>query len=785
MKNFILYRLFLIVSAFLCISALQGAPHFTNEDLMYFKHPGKNYVPNGSFELGLGATPIYPGWETDLGHAEPPEKPEIVDDAHTGTKSLRVRKIQPNCQINVYITPPNIEDTYQDRFEVSYWAKSNKPNVHFKCNWWENGRVVKENEVNQWVHAKFVTKPGEIKNKYRTFELIVKSDIEQEYDIQIDDICITNIENPDGNWMQADEVEAVFIPQPRNDSVHFTGDDITLKYAITPYSTARNVRLELHLCDIGRGGSTTYPFELDNLQLTTDSVTEGEIPLGKLKNGAYMALLAVEDATSGTLLSVAKENFTVMYDTMNTPPFVNYTTGSYGCCRGFSTHLEMTYRGYWTTEEYYKTAYLIGRRMNRLMVNPKYTSYFQYAESEELSEIEDTVNEAKKYNTKIMLCVNPITTTDPANSNMTKDSPLAWLAYKGIKIPEAHKFSTDTEFRCTVTHDYLKKYLINIAKRFGKKIDVLELHNELNLALLGEESVQYLFERGYNAFKKILPDVPLLMNQTMDGIYSSEADHFTKMFMTQGGTKFSDGFTFHPYSRSYIYGDYGNGIDYIKLMRHFKEDYAPKGEELLLGQSEILNLGDKGSPGWDIVQRFLLDWAAGCLWSVGIDGDGMYFLEMGDLNPWYFRGSRPPGLAGVASNAMHQILGGHEFLEMVDKDNKILVCLFKKPDNSGYALAMAGGSDPDQCPEITIDLTNLSNLKMYDMCGAEISSNTPFILTRDPIYITSTDQALLERAKDYSFQWVNNNYNYEYMEDRKSADFLFEYLCTGMFPRKK
>jgi hypothetical protein len=256
--------------------------------------------------------------------------------------------------------------------------------------------------------------------------------------------------------------------------------------------------------------------------------------------------------------------------------------------------------------------------------------------------------------------------------------------------------------------------------------------------------------------------------------------------MTQGGVKFSDGFTFHPYGHGTVLDPTGgDGIDYIKIMRHFKEDYSLPGKEMYLGQTEILNIGNLGSGGWDIVQRFLLDWASGSSWSCGIIGDGMYFMEMGDLNPWFFRGARPPGIGGVASNAMHQILGGHKFIKLVENDSKILVCLFEKEDGTGYAVAMAAGSDPAQCPEITIDLSNLSDLKMYDMCGAEIAPNTPFILTRDPIYITSTDKDILSRAENYSSNWVNNDYNYEYRDPRNDGDSLFEYLCTGLIPKKQ
>jgi len=768
-----------------------GAPHFTEDELVYYKRTGINYIPNGSFELGLGAEPIYPGWLTKMARTPiPPDHPVIVDDGHTGSKSLMIRNVHSNIKLTIFTTPQNIIDEINNSpdgkayFYVGYWLKSTKPGVTFRCNGWEGGKTIKEEEVNKWVYHSF---KEDAKSIYRNFYMTVSINNSGPCDIQIDDICITLDPNTGGVCEPADDVEAILIPSKRADDLYFAGDPIQLKYSMMSHNQARDTRLELHLKDLSREGKTTYPFELDSLNLPSDTVVKGNIDLGTLKNGAYMAILAVEDKNTGKLLTVTKERFTVMYDTTNTPPFVDYITGSYGGCRGWSMEYEFSWRGSWNVDEFYSTSFLIGKRIERVMIHPSGTERYEGAESSWLDAVEFAIDKALEHNCYFMPCVNVVGKYDPVKHLLHPENPSAWFFTKTLDVPKSHKMNTPSIHAVALMRDNIRDFLKKIAIRWGHKVPVVELHNELNLALNGEETQQYVFEPGYRAFKKIAPNVPLIMNQTMDGIYSSEANHFTKLFMTQGGVRFSDGFSFHPYGRGVIWRDTnkGNGIEYIKLMKHFKDDYSEPGRTMVLGQSEILNIGQVGTPAWEFIQRFLLDWVGTCKWSAGIAYDGMCFLESGILSPWYFRGPHTPGTGAVALNAMQEILGGCAYQEMVDKDKQILVALFKVPNDSKFVVAMAAGSIVDKCPEITIDLSGLKNVKVFDMYGAEIQWQKPYLLTRNAVYITSTDSALLKRARNFSFNWVTNYSNFKYRKDDTQPDFHWELLCTGETPRVK
>jgi hypothetical protein len=515
---------------------------------------------------------------------------------------------------------------------------------------------------------------------------------------------------------------------------------------------------------------------------------EGEIDLGNLKTGAYLALLAVSDSSTHQLLTVGREKFTVFYNLSDVPPPEDFVVGMHGGYRTFSDpgSLEFCWRGHWNSDEYFQNAYQIGIRMQRIFCASEFSQAYKNAFF--WKRTEDQIDSAYRNGCQTMLSLLFGQRRDPVANPVDPESPGGWFINKSVMIPFARNVSAMDQLSLITDRDNVKKMASEIARRFGSRISCLEVQNEVNLLMYPELAVEYVYEPVYEAYKKFDTSTPVVMNQTMDGVYSKDGRHFTQLFFRNGGGKYTDGFTYHPYVRETIAKQ---GIEYMRLNRNFKESFTEPGKKFYMGMSEIHQIGVDGSPGWDLMQRVFLDWCAGSQWSAGVISDGLYFLESGYMKAWPGRGSRAPGKAAVALNTFYKLFGGCRFVKTVEKSDSILVALFEKTDGSGYLVAMAAADDPTQCPEINMDLSSVTYTE-YDQFGGVVESpQNPFVLTREFVYFLSQDKALFDAAENYTFTFKPSDLNYEY--EHKLDEFAVtlppewwqEYQLTGLLPKKK
>ena len=779
-----LFTFFIGAFLFLFSLVVHGQnPLFSTDTLVNFKHKGNNFLPNGSFELGLGAEPFYPGWYTEEAFGYPPDKPEIItNDGADGSNSLSIKNIHPHTRLRLEFVCPNLIGNTNKTFFLSYKVKSNKSNVRVRAVWGDTGHLITNNEVNKWIRVKY---QYTFATAYQKMNLFAESESNEIFDIQFDSITLSLADNSSGDWFPSDDVEAVFIPTGKSNDMHFQKDPVVLKYALNALSS-KNVNLELHLVDLSRDGVTTFPFFKNNVSVSTASLL-GDINLGTLKTGAYMALLAVSDSNTGNLLTVARERFTVMYDLTNVPPPVDFVVGMHGGLRSFGDPgtLEYCWRGFWDTDEYYQNAYQIGIRMQRIFSHMRFPQVYQDAFFWQRSDHQ--IDAALRNGCKTMFSILMGRRFNPFANPPNADDPNGWFLAHAVYHPFAVNNTVPEELTFASTRDQIKKFFKEVAIRYKGKIDCLELHNEVNLLMFPQQAVKYIFEPAYKIFKKIAPDIPVVMNQTMDGVYSHDGDHFTQHFFWSGGGDFSDGFTYHPYARHDIAF---KGISYSILNEKFRKDFTKPGRKFYMGMSEIHGIGAYGCPGWDAIQRTLLDWSATSDCSAGIISDGLYFLETGSLMAWPGRGSKAPGIGAAALNAFYKMLGGFEYIKRIDKDENILVALFKNKTTGEYAVAMAAANDPTQCPRIDMDISSI-NCKKYDQFGGLIENpQNSFLLTREAVYFKSTDQALLTNAENYTFSWESSNLNFEYehkpneFTSNPPPEWWVELLTTGMYPKK-
>jgi len=757
-------------------------PDFTTDTLVNFKHSG-NLLPNGSFELGLGAEPFYPGWYTEEAFGIAPDRPVVIsNDGADGSHSLSMKNIHPHTRFRLEIVCPNIIGSTNNTFYLSYKVKSSKSNVRVRAVWGETGHLVKDNEVNKWIRVKH---SYSFSTAYQKMNLYAESESNETFDIQFDSITLSLADNANGDWFPSDDVEAIFIPSGKSNDMHFQKDPLVLKYSMNA-KTAKNVNLELHLVDLSRDGITSFPFFKKNVSVTSTPQLN-EINLGTMKTGAYMALLAVSDSSSGNLITVARERFTVMYDLTNVPAPVDFVVGMHGGLRSFGDPgtLEYCWRGHWDTDEYYQNSYQIGIRMQRIFSHLRFPQVYENAFFWQRSDLQ--IEAAHRNHCQTMLSILMGARFDPFTNPPNADAPNGWFRSHAVYHPFAVNNTVPDQLAFTATRGQIKKFFKELAIRYKGKIDCLELHNEVNLLLFPQQTVKYIFEPAYKSFKRIAPNIPVVMNQTMDGVYSKDGDHFTQHFFWSGGGDFSDGFTYHPYARHDIAL---KGISYSVLNEKFRKEFTKPGRKFYMGMSEIHAIGAYGCPGWDAMQRTLLDWSATCDCSAGIISDGLYFLESGSLMAWPGRGSKAPGIGASALNAFYKMLGGFEYIKRVDKDENILVCLFKNKTTGEYAVAMSAADDHDQCPRVDMDITSI-NCTKYDQFGGIVQNpQNSFMLTREVVYFKSKSQDLLSHAENYSFAWEASKLNFEYEHEpsafanNPSPEWWVQLLITGMLPKK-
>jgi hypothetical protein len=166
-----------------------------------------------------------------------------------------------------------------------------------------------------------------------------------------------------------------------------------------------------------------------------------------------------------------------------------------------------------------------------------------------------------------------------------------------------------------------------------------------------------------------------------------------------------------------------------------------------MGMSEIHAIGTFITPGWDLMQRILVDWVGGADWSAGVLYDGLCFLEARGMSAWRNRGPRAPGIGAVALNAMYSVLGGFRCIERIDLDHGVLIGLFENPTTGEKAVALANGYYNTLEATLDVDFAGMT-LKVYDQWGAPCRIATPILLSREIIYIKSSEPGFADAFRN-------------------------------------
>ena len=791
------------------VSSLQ----LSTQAVLDFDHKLPNRIQNGSFELGLGAEPIYFGWKLEKvseagGDLTPPEYPVIdTTTAMEGKASLKIAKIKKYQQVHIDFTPPDISDeydggTYQGYIYTDFKTDCpGKIQVHFPMH----------DEYPDTTWKRYKDMWGRTNHKtydYQARRIYIYNTGDKECTLWMDGLTWSVKDRADAQkeWLRYAPVEAVFLPS-RNDGIHFADKDVVLHYKMDAADNVKKVVAELHLRDLSRGGKDVSLSDANakyTKKLTPKSgeVLDEYINLHHLKHGAYMAHLAFYDPDTKEILGVATERFTVMDDLRNKPAPVDFVVGTHGSILTFADLYEFSMRGSWSADEYYKTCNIVGLRAQRLL--PALGAYMPQNGVYDLNLVKGAIDAAHDNNCTTVLGIDPFR-IKAKGSSAPSGHPGDWVFTDGRDLTD-HLGGNTYDFFALPT-DQMQTLYDKIATEFGDKLIALENVNELNMYYAPDKmnyAVDDLFKPVYDVVKNKAPNLPILVDFTMD-FYGA---NFTTSFMDAGGVDYTDGFTYHPYGRTFVYyknknGNDQIGISFIKRMEAYKDKYEDK-KKLVTGMSEIHGIASKSAVGWDVMQRVLLDWSEGAKFSAGLLPGGLYFLETGNAADWADTYTKAPGVALVAVNAMNSILGGYKLLKRVDwnddefsnngfggNSHGVLIIIFKKPNEADYTVAFAQGDFAHKRALINVDFPD--DAKFYDQWGEKISPAQPLKLSNEIVYMKTKDPLVVDLFNDYgsAVSWSDepNGYDYELELDdfqTEPSDAWFKTLLkTGIPPRTK
>ena len=572
-------------------------------------------------------------------------------------------------------------------------------------------------------------------------------------------------------------------------------------------SSVSEVVAELHLRDLTRGGEDISLNDPDaqyiqRLTIHNGEVLDGTINLHDLKHGAYMAHLAFYDPQTKEILGVARERFTVMDDLRNKPAPIDFVAGTHGSIMTFADLYEFSMRGSWSADAFYQTSDIVGLRAQRLL--PALGAYMPQNGTYSLNLVKGAIEAAHNNHCTTVLGIDPFRIKAQGSAAPT-GHPGDWVYQDGRDLT-SHLGGHTYDLYALPT-DQMQTLYDKIATTFGNKLIALENVNELNMYYAPDKmalAVDDLFKPVYQTVKNRAPNLPILVDFTMD-FYGA---NFTTSFMDANGTDYTDGFTYHPYGRTFVYYKNRNsneqiGISFMKRMAKYRDKYRNK-KALVNGMTEIHGIASKSAVGWDVMQRLLLDWSEGAKFSAGLLPGGLYFLETGNAADWADTYTKAPGVPLVAVNAMNSLLGGYRLLKRVDWDHDrfssngfggnshgVLIVIFKKPNEEAYTVAFAQGDFPDKRAVINTALP--ADATFYDQWGEPVTPALPLKLSNEILYMKTNDPSVVNLFNDYStiVSWSSEPNGYDYdpelddFQTEPSDEWFKTLLQTGIPPRTK
>lgn len=759
-------RMSTAICAGICAAAILLPP----EDC-FSGEPIRNLFANGSFELGLGAEPFYPGWQPPGKRTIPlpgdvPPLP-IVDEtvAHSGKRSLKFSAIPGDGRAILAFQSPNLPENVETHF--SLWARASRPGVKLifgNCPPPKNGPLP--------FHPKM---GGELSGEWLYLEcklpkltgvahirLEVLSGQAEPFDVWIDDICWTQGEHK--GMSRSGPVDIVLLPEPRN-GIRFAEDPVELTWCADA-DVDRDVQLKLTLSDLTRDGATSVAWT-GKARIRPEG-GEGAISLGKIKRGAYLAELEVSDASSGEVLGIGRERFTVMTNLKKVPPPIEFDIGShYGF--GFGRKTTFNWRGYWSADGFFAANYQVGFRILRQIWGMHTVEPEEGRFTWDTSNMDRVIQAAHRNGCSTIPCLcSPFGFDRKKYQEFLKDpssAPDRWMFLKAKDISEESArsapmgYSHDPAERKALfapDPEWLAHFFTAFAERYKGKIAALELGNEINLYIKTKAAIEHYFKVVYAVVKNVAPDMPVLMNQTLD--YDADGNGFTGQFFALGGMEFCDGFTHHPYSCPVLKS---RGLEAVRILERIEKKYSTPEKSMMLGMTEIHSLGAGSFMRGEGVQRSLLDWSIGCRWSAGMVLDAFTFYEGSPRDFYFRRGPFAYGVGAVGINALYALLGGSRVTDFrrVELDDNVLIACFEnpsaKPGQPRYTAAITAADFPTQVGVLNVNLEGLK-LTAFDWCGepTDLPSRTQIRLTPDCLYLQSPDPALFDRLRTGRVTWT-------------------------------
>ena len=785
--------------------ALSGTVAFSQSADKGAGEPTRNLLTNGSFELGLGAEPFYPGWQVARDaypNCEAPALPKLdAGVAHSGAQSLELSRARGRGIACLDIQSPDFSEKTITAF--SFWTKASRPGVELYfgvCSKDGKGRLpnapklIQGSLVQEWQQWKCELP---VSVGFVPLKIQFSSKQEEPFEVWVDDVNWTMKEPPAGSSPRAGAVEVVLLPSVRN-GIHFAEQPVNLTWSADS-DKPRHVKLKLLLRDL------TRRTELKNVWTGNAKLgstpRQGVIPIPAIKRGAYLAQIEARDKASGALLGVSRERLTVMTDLRKVPSPVSFDVGYHGGVE-WSGDFSFNWRGYWTLDEFFANNFLTGYRVQRDIWN--WEDIEPLPGKYRWDALDCRIDAAYRNGCTTMVSLPhkplnlPRLTCQETLSGPEMDNG-RWI-YKTGKDISAENVrsapmggSSDPQKRnLLIAPDpkALQQLMVTAAERYQGKITAIEYLNEPNLYITPKGLIEHYFEPVYSAVKKVAPGLPLLMNQTGD--FDADGNGYMGQFLKLGGANFCDGVTYHPYGADLLKN---GGLNAAKAIESTLEQYSTPEKNLSRGMSEIHGLGATS----DIalfnmtfvnsapVQRALLDWSIGCRWSAGVVLSRNSFYEGVGPRNWSLRGPSAPGVGAAYMNGLYATLGGYRVLKGIPLDNKVLILCFErteaKPGDAKYAVAITAAQAPLQTALLESALDTV-HYTAFDSFGEPMKLAMPseIKLGQDAIYLKSNDEKLFDVLKAGRVSWGQEIEGT--VEDLTGPDAERVIYSTGLPPSK-
>lgn len=741
---------------------------------------------NGSFEMGLGAEPFYPGWlarEEYIGSSAPstaPPMPEIVDDAG----QLNCLKIHGSFDKRALLFFRMVLET-NTQYTLRFKAKASRDGIVIN--------TLKAGSTGYPILKPRTSALNPMPTTWRNYYMTLSSaktgtfpsirlqttDVATNgtYEILLDDFTLLkgSDKTTAGQDYSLGAAEIVLIPGDRT-GVIMHDNLLPLNWRL--HGTYPNdVRLVHYLYDIGRD-QVFAPQELDTLNLTDGQVHEGAEPRSNLKRGHYLSLIAVLDAQTDSLISVGREFFAVMSDLegLNT---MEFRPGMLKGVRTNANEKEYNWRGFWSTDDFFKQCFRNGIRVQKLGYGlaslADYPGHYNWFLDTEIN-----TAHSNGVDTMVIFPSSPPKIERQEYDAMMLSPPDAKPGYwwkqqaelVAIEDMRAPTNALDWQVFPLPPPELLTQTSEKLAQRYGNRLKFIEYRNEANRHVYPRIMMNDVARYVYPAIKSISPETELFLGTTADIDGDNPTiESYSATFFEIGGTNYADGYNFHAYGGATIMptrpdevdpeadGNVG-GVGRASIYRQRAQRY-----NMNFGQSEChffdpKHQANRGKlPPWMHMQRYMIDHAFGARMSTSLDVESIFGVETGSTSRRN-RGAMPPSGSMVALNAMHRVLEGARVIAPIEKDDHLLIGTFeldKISVGTRYAAALAIG-DNHKIAELIGDLASIPDLVAYDIFGEEYAApltNGALYIDYEMLYLESSSPRLIDVLETATLNWHN------------------------------